>query len=295
MLQLYLQIRKNLSDFLQDKKRIAVTFFSIAAIMCVYFVGLKGFVLQTVERQGVYGRDKLFFADRLMVSGLLIVVSAVTCFGSVTAAVRKIEQERQGTKRSSDTDPMVGILGDWITATLLSFFFTLFTFLAYEAYFLNRYGSMLSVPSLLKGMGLLFLSSVVNSGFLLIIGIVIKSSVEYRSFTWFYGGIFGFIAPVYLPYFFYGGVIKKALFPLPCTQLTSLLRQVCLSGELERLHKELTERKLLKIQTAFGLLLTEHGNRVAGERQLSMVIIFIAALLLFLWVISERRTVSKPH
>ena len=93
----------------------------------------------------------------------------------------------------------------------------------------------------------------------------------------------GFLGGAYLPYFFYGGVVREGLFFLPCTQLISLMRKVCLDDVMIRLHHQMSSAELERLNQAFGMSLLYREDVVSVKIQL----VLIVAWLGFLFVIVE--------
>ena len=272
-----------LSLALRDGICLFRTVLAILVLMTTYFVFLRKFVLQMVANHGVYRMERELFADRLMVAGLLILIAATSGISIVRLAIEKGGVVRQGGRVSF----WQVVLARWLATAILSFCYSIGFFLIFELYVSYHYGYGISGEILIKGAVILALSSLVHAGILNVIGEVVHNEPQFSSAMNLYGGLIGFLGGAYLPYFFYGGVVREGLFFLPCTQLISLMRKVCLEGMMTRLHHHMSSKELERLGQAFGISLFYREDVVSPKTQLLVIVAWMGFLFVVVGVFAK--------
>lgn len=203
MNQLLYFIRRNLRLFCGNRLNILLSFASVLIVIGIYMLFLRDFLLDTVTRAGVESTFVKEFTDRFMLAGLLIVVNTTTCFGILQLSVADTET---GIRRDYLVAPVSHFsltIGYWVTAVLISFFFTICTVLGGELFFLMRYHHALPGTSLFQTAGTVLFSSMINAAILLCLSRRLKSTATFSTLANLYGTLIGFLAGAYLPYSFY--------------------------------------------------------------------------------------------
>lgn len=268
-------LTRNLVLFLKNKTNVLLCFCSILIVMGLYVIFLRDFMIQSVENTGlghVYVKE---FTDRLMVSGLLIVLNTTTCFGLIQLS---IADAASGTQRDFLVAPVSKFqlqLGYWVSSIVISFLFTMMTLICGEMYFAISYGSRWTISSLLKSIATILFSSCMNSGLLMCVKKYMKDTTSFSTFGNLYGMMCGFLAGTYLPYAMYPVSLQNLLFYFPPMQLTSIIRQIYLSvytkGDTvigEALYQP------------YGVTLKSGKNIITMQQQWSYLIFALAIILL---------------
>lgn len=277
MRQMQVIVGRNVTLFLRNKTNVLLCFFSIVIVLGLYVVFLRDFILQSVENTGltpVYVKE---FTDRMMVSGLLIVLNITTSFGIMQL---NVADAAKGIQRDYFVAPVTRFqleVGYWISSVLVSFFFTAFTYLGAEAFFVIQYGNRVSVGMTLKSISTLLFSSCMNSGMLLCLVRFMKDTTSFSTFGNLYGMMCGFLAGTYLPYAMYPERLRRVLFYFPPMQLTSIIRQLYLSVYKENGH--LIGRQLYE---PYGVILKKSGELITMSEQWSYLLLAMAAVLVFI-------------
>lgn len=267
-------LRRNLVLFLRNKLNILLSFASIAVVLGVYALFLRDFTLDAVQAAGIVDAVRERLTDRFMLSGLFVVVNTTTCFGAVQICVNDNATGRSRDYRAAPVSPAALILGHWLTATLLSFFFTLCTAGCCELFFFIRYQAMPALPGVLRTIATLLLSSGVNAGILLCFAKELHSTATFSTFANLYGTLIGFLAGVYLPYSFYPLWLRHVLFYFPPAQAASLLRQAALCIPNPDFPAAVARQ--------FGVCLELHGTQASACAQITILCVALVLLLFYL-------------
>ncbi|WP_066714222.1 hypothetical protein [Clostridium sp. Marseille-P299] len=276
MRRMKILVGRNLALFLKNKSTVLLSFISIGIVMGLYVIFLRDFIMQSVEGAGLKLSYVKEFTDRLMVSGLLIVLNTTTCFGLMQLSVA---DAASGIQRDFLVAPVTKFqleVSYWVSSIFISFFFTIMTLGGAEIYFIISYGSRVSIIALMKSIGTIFFSSCMNSGLLMCIMKFIKDTTSFSTFGNLYGMMCGFLAGAYLPYTMYPKGLRNILFYFPPMQLTSIIRQLYLSVYMEG------ERTIGEpLYETFGVILTK-GNRLITQREQWSYLIFALAIVLLI-------------
>lgn len=276
MRRMKILVGRNLALFLKNKSTVLLSFISIGIVMGLYVIFLRDFIMQSVEGAGLKLSYVKEFTDRLMVSGLLIVLNTTTCFGLMQLSVA---DAASGIQRDFFVAPVTKFqleVSYWVSSIFISFFFTIMTLGGAEIYFIIFYGSRVSIIALMKSIGTIFFSSCMNSGLLMCIMKFIKDTTSFSTFGNLYGMMCGFLAGAYLPYTMYPKGLRNILFYFPPMQLTSIIRQLYLSVYMEG------ERTIGEpLYETFGVILTK-GNRLITQREQWSYLIFALAIVLLI-------------
>ena len=276
MRRMKILVGRNLALFLKNKSTVLLSFISIGIVMGLYVIFLRDFIMQSVEGADLKLSYVKEFTDRLMVSGLLIVLNTTTCFGLMQLSVA---DAASGIQRDFLVAPVTKFqleVSYWVSSIFISFFFTIMTLGGAEIYFIISYGSRVSIIALMKSIGTIFFSSCMNSGLLMCIMKFIKDTTSFSTFGNLYGMMCGFLAGAYLPYTMYPKGLRNILFYFPPMQLTSIIRQLYLSVYMEG------ERTIGEpLYETFGVILTK-GNRLITQREQWSYLIFALAIVLLI-------------
>lgn len=276
MRRLKILVGRNLALFLKNKTTVLLCFISIGIVMGLYVIFLRDFIMQWVEDTGlelIYVKE---FTDRLMVSGLLIVLNTTTCFGLMQLSVA---DAASGVQRDFLVAPVTKFqleVAYWISSVFISFIYTIITLGGAEIYFIISYGNRISMIALIKSIGTIFFSSVMNSGLLLCIMKFMKDTTSFSTFGNLYGMMCGFLAGSYLPYTMYPEYLRNILFYFPPMQLTSIIRQLYLS-----VYTEGVTAIGDVLYKPYGVILTK-GNRIITMREQWSYLIFALAIVLLI-------------
>lgn len=276
-------VRRNLRLFCGNRLNILLSFASILIVVGIYILFLRDFLLDTVTRAGVDAKLVNEFTDRFMFAGLLPVVNTTTCFGILQLSVADAES---GIRRDYLVAPVSRFtltLGYWSTAVFVSFFFTACTVLGGEAFFRARYGNALAAGEMLRAVGTVLFSSLINAAILICLSRRLKSTATFSTLANLYGTLIGFLTGSYLPYSFYPGWLRSVLFYFPPAQAVSLLRQTYITHLRAPLAALRPAQFLPDLLRAFGIELQLRGAAVPARRQYGLLVVLFLLLLLFLW------------
>ena len=285
MRQIQFLLVRNLTLFVKNRKNVFLCFFAITIIFGLYAIFLRDFMIQSVSVSGLDLNVVKEFTDRLMTSGLLVVVNTTTCFGIMQLCIHDLETGIQRDFLVAPIQKSQLLFAYWLTSIIVSFLYTTIACFGIELFLYQRYDSIFYVQQQLQILLLILISSIINSELLLCMISFIKDTTTFATFGNLYGMLAGFLAGTYLPYHLYPVKLKEILVYYPPTHLTSLIRQIFLQSfqeeQLVARHMEISET-LFQI---YGVRLYNQGVMMEPRQQLILIVLSFACMLLLLGII----------
>lgn len=277
-------IKRHMKLFLKKPGNILLSLLSSVVILSLYFLFIRDFTIKAVSDYGFISSLNNLFVDRLMVSGLLIVIGATSVLSIVSIFIN---------------DKCSGILKDFyitdvsraniiysyiLSAIIVSTLFTIFIFFCTELFFYISY-DYFSITEIINSSLMIIISNIISSNLIFIIAIFIKNITSFSTFETLYGVIIGFFTGVYIPIGYYPNVIKNIFFFFPLTQTTSILRQIntykITSNILSSYPKELHG----VLYKTFGIYLTFNDVAITLNHQFLFIFITIIILQIITFIL----------
>lgn len=277
-------IKRHLKLFIKKPGNIFLSLLSSVVILSLYFLFIRDFTIKAVSDYGFISDINNLFVDRLMVSGLLIVIGATSVLGVVSIF---INDKCSGILKDFYITPLskTNIIYTYIIAsiiistgiTLLIYSFTeLFFYLSYD-YF--------SIIEIINSCQIIIISNIIAANIIFIIAIFIKNITSFSTFETLYGVIIGFFTGVYIPIGYYPSIIKNIFFFFPLTQTTSLLRQINTNKITTNILRNYNKELHPILYKTFGIQLTLNEKVITITNQfifIALTIIVLQLITLFL-------------
>lgn len=279
MKQLRVLVGRNLAIFIKNRTNVLLCIFSVGIVMGLYVIFLRDFIIQSVTATGFTMRYVKEFTDRMMLSGLLIVLNTTTSFGIMQLSVADAASGVQRDFLVAPVSRFQLVVGYWVTSMIVSFVFTTVTFGGSEIYFILAYGNRVESAVTLECIGTIAFASCMNAGLLLCVMKFMKDTTSFSTFGNLYGMLCGFLAGTYLPYAMYPQRLRNVLFYFPPMQLTSMMRQINLSVFTN--GDELIGEFLYQ---SYGITLMKGGEIITMKEQWSILLFALVIVLLIIRV-----------
>lgn len=218
-------IKRHLKLFIKKPGNIFLSLLSSVVILSLYFLFIRDFTIKAVAEYGFISNMNDLFVDRLMISGLLVVIGATSVLAIVSIFIndkcRGIVKDFYVTAISKTNIIYSYIISSIIVSTLLTLFVYFFVELFFKIYY-----DYFSITEIINSCQMIILSNIISSNLIFILAMFIKNITSFSTFETLYGVIIGFFTGVYIPIGYYPTIIKNMFFFFPLTQTTSLLRQI---------------------------------------------------------------------
>lgn len=275
-------IYRHLKLFLKNPTNIILSFLSSLVIISLYFLFIRDFTIKAVGDYGFISSYTELFVDKLMTSGLLIVIGATSVLSIIFIFVK---------------DQYSGVIKDFIvtpisyTKIVYSYFWaafivatviTLLVYIGIELFFIFFYQSLSSPQTILFSILIILCSNVISSLLILIIALGIHNFTSFSTFETLYGVVIGFFTGVYIPIGYYPLIIRNIFFYFPLCQTTSLLRNIQTNSITKNILESYPYEQHSLLYETFGIHLSVNQHVISIEQQSLMLLIVIIILNLVL-------------
>lgn len=283
-------IYRHLKLFLKNPANIVLSFLSSFVIISLYFLFIRDFTIKAVSDYGFVSTYNKLFVDRLMTSGLLIVIGATSVLSIIFIFVK---DHYSGVIKDFLVTPVSYIkivYSYFFAAFIISMLITLFVYLGIELFFLFTYQDVSCFSSVIFSIFIIFCSNIISSLLILIIAQGIRSFTSFSTFETLYGVVIGFFTGVYIPIGYYPTIIRNIFFYFPLCQTTSLLRNIQTNTITDVILNNYPIQQHSLLYETFGVHLSFQNQTFPIDGQLWMIIVVIILLnLLLIFLIQIRR------
>ena len=196
-------IYRHLKLFLKNPANIVLSFLSSLVILSLYFLFVRDFTIKAVGDYGFISNYNDLFVDRLMTSGLLIVIGATSVLSIIFIFVKDYYS---GVVKDFLVTPVSYtkiVYSYFFAAFIVSMVITLFVYFGIEVFFAFAYQDVSSFSTVIFSVFIIFCSNIISSLLMLIVALMIRSFTSFSTFETLYGVVIGFFIGVYIPIGYY--------------------------------------------------------------------------------------------
>ena len=284
-------VYRHLKLFLRNPANIVLSFLSSLVILSLYFLFVRDFTIKAVGDYGFVSDYNNSFVDRLMTSGLLIVIGATSVLSMIFIFVKDHYSDIIKDLLVTPLSYTKIVYSYFFASFIVSMVITLFVYLGIELFFIFVYQDVSSFSTVIFSIFIIFCSNIISSLLMLIVALVIRSFTSFSTFETLYGVVIGFFTGVYIPIGYYPEIIRNIFFYFPLCQTTSLLRNIQTDNVTSIILENYPKNQHRLLYDTFGVHLSFHDYTFSIYEQLWMIFIVIVLLnliLLFLLQIKRR-------
>lgn len=281
-------IKRHLKLFIKKPGNIFLSLLSALVILSLYFLFIRDFTIKAVADYGFISDINNLFVDRLMVSGLLIVIGSTSILSIVSIFINDkcngILKDFYITSLSKTNIIYTYIISSIIISTVL----TLFIYFLTELFFYIHY-DYFSITEIINTCPIIMISNIIASNIIFIIAMFIKNITSFSTFETLYGVIIGFFTGVYIPLGYYPKIIKNIFFFFPLTQTTSILRQINTNKITTQILNNYPKELHNVLYQTFGIHLTFNNKTITLSNQFIIISITIILLQLITLILIKHK------
>jgi len=283
-------VYRHLKLFLKNPVNIVLSFLSSLVIISLYFLFIRDFTIKAVSNYGFISEYNELFVDRLMTSGLLIVIGATSVLSIVFIFVK---DQYSGIIKDFLVTPIsyIKIVYSYLFASfIVSMIITLLVYIGIELFFVFVYDNFNSLEVILNSLVIIICSNIIASLLILIIALWINNFTSFSTFETLYGVVIGFFTGVYIPIGYYPSIIRDIFFYFPLCQTTSLLRNIQTNTITNDILFNYPYEQHSILYETFGIHLSLNQTVISINQQLWMLLIAIILLnLLLIFLLQMKR------
>ncbi len=277
---------RNLRVFFKDKTAV---FFSLLAVFII--IGLYAFFLGDAWSSAFNNIENArFIMDSWIMAGILAVTSFTTTMGAFGTMIedktRKIEKDF--IVSPIKTHQLVG--GYIMSAIIIGIVMSLITLVLAEIYILSNGGSLLSLTTFFKVLGLILLATFTNSAIVLFMVSFFKSSNAFSTASTVVGTLIGFLTGIYIPIGQLPSAVTFVIKIFPVSHAASLFRQVMMAAGINEGFANFPVEYVNSFKELMGV--TFSFNDKVVEPLISIMILVITGVVFYLLAVVN---LSRKH
>lgn len=185
-------VHRHLKLFLKSPVNIILSFLSSLVIISLYFLFIREFTIKAVSDYGFISKFNELFVDKLMTSGLLIVIGATSVLSIIFIFVK---DEYSGIIKDflvSGVSYIKIIYSYFIAAFIISIVIALIVYFGIEVFFMYYYDYYNTFSVILSSVFVIIISNIIASLLILIIALFINNFTSFSTFQTLYGVVIVF-------------------------------------------------------------------------------------------------------
>ncbi|MGI6151067.1 MAG: ABC transporter permease [Christensenellales bacterium] len=220
--------KRNLLLFFKDKTSV---FFSLLAVFII--IALYALFLGDVWVNSFKGMEGTrYLVDSWIMSGIVAVTSVTTTMGAFGTMV---EDKAKKINKDITASPLTrrSIAGGYIlSAYLIGVIMCLVTLVLAEIYIVANGGALLDFPTLLKVVGLILLSTFMNTSMVFFVVSFFKNTNAFATASTVIGTLIGFLTGIYVPIGQLPDAVQWVIKLFPVSHSATLFKQVIMADPL---------------------------------------------------------------
>lgn len=272
-------IYRNVNLYFRDKAQVFFSLMGALVLILVYVIFLSSNQLDSVRQQvgGSINEDDLsYLINSWILAGMLSVTTVTSTLGAlgfmVTDKEKKIIRDFKSSPLSMATYPVAAV----ITAILIGVIMSLIVFIVYSGYIFFATGYLFALPIILKTIGLILLSTLMNASLLGLLVSFISTNNAFSAVSLIIGTSIGFVNGMYIPIGQVSSTVQKILKLLPFSHIASLFRQVMMQESIAVTFSGAPQEAVASYTDILGVVLSWNNEAIP----FTLSIVFIAAVFL---------------
>lgn len=278
-------IYRNINLYFRDKTSVFFSLVGALILILVYVLFLSGNQLDSVRQQvgGVIKEENLsYLINSWILAGILSITTLTSTLGALGFMVsdkeNKILRDFKSSPISMSTYPTAGVISAFIIGVIIS----TIVFIIYGLYIFINTGYYFSLSIILKTIGLIFLSSMMNASLMGLLVSFISTNSAFSAVSLIIGTSIGFINGMYIPIGQLSNTMQKILKVLPFSHIASLFRQVLMKRSIDITFSGLPQTVVDTYTNTLGVVLNWKNQAISINLSIAFItIVFIVSLVLF--------------
>lgn len=186
-------IYRHLKLFFRNPVNIILSFLSSVVILSLYFLFIRDFTIKAVADYGFVSQYNELFVDKLMTSGLLIVIGATSVLSIIFIFIKDQYSEIIKDFLVTPISYTKIVYSYFCSAFIVSMIITLLALIGIELFFIFAHQSFNSIPTILYSLLIITCSNIISCLLILIIAFSINNFTSFSTFETLYGVVIVFL------------------------------------------------------------------------------------------------------
>ena len=253
-------MKRNIKLYLRDKAGVGFSLLAVFIVIGLYVLFL-GDVYANDLKHLEYGKEMM---DAWVMAGVLAITSMTTTLGILGTVVRDKEQ---GLLK----DFYVAPLRKWkiasgylLSSYLVGVVMSLIALVVAEIYIVSNGGDILSAQAMIKVLGMILLTSFMNTAIMLFIVSFLKSMAAFSTVSTIIGTLIGFLTGIYLPIGMLLEPVKWIIKGFPVSHAAVVFRNIMMEDTMAKAFENVPTDIILDVKESLGVVY------FFGDRELSI-------------------------
>lgn len=287
-------IYRNVNLYFRDKASVFFSLIGALILILVYVLFLSNNQLNSVREQvsGLIKEENLsYLINTWILAGILSITTLTSSLGALGFMVNdkenKVIRDFKSSPLSMSTYPMAGVISAFIIGVIIS----LIVFIVYGLYIFVDTGYYFTLEIIIKTIGLIFISSMMNSSIMGLLVSFISTNSAFSAVSLIIGTSIGFINGMYIPIGQLSASIQRVLKLLPFSHIASLFRQVLMKDSIDITFSGAPQAAVDIYTNTLGVILEWKGEPISLTLSIAFIlVVFTVSLVLFF--INFRRKIN---
>ena len=287
--------KRNLLIYFKDVAAIFFSMLTPVIVFVLYILFLKGTFVDALEGEAemlkglLDAKDLDSIANGLLLAGVMGSALITVPYSTLTTIINDREKKVDYDISATPMSRVQIILSYFAASALSAFIMTTIIMTAGLIILCCNFNMYLGISDVLKLLGINFLGSVCSTAVFMLIVIFIKKSSTSTAFFGLLSAASGFVIGAYIPLHQFSEKIQTICNVFPQTGITSLIRNVLLSGVLDHIDGDLNgidDGMFVKaVRESFSLSMRLFEKDCSASNTLIYVTMFTVVVLVALGVI----------
>lgn len=260
-------MQRNVMLFFRDRMTVFFSLLSSLILIGLYFLFLEGTLSPEVAEY--MNPDLIMF--NWLIAGILAISSIST---TLTVFGTKVKDDEKDISKDFYSTPTskAELAGGYIGAAfIVSLLISGITLAVAAAVMYFQYGSLMSLVTLLKVLGITLITVFSNSAMMFLVILSIHSSSAYSVTSSLVGSLSGFVAGVYIPVGLLPTWVRSIIQFFPATQAASLLRKALMESEFQQMSQA-PAGVVLEVKETLGVVFPFGDSYISTTQSLLYVL-----------------------
>lgn len=273
--------KRNLKLYLRDKSAVLFSLLAVFIVIGLYVLFLGD--TWTSSMKGIPQARNMM--NNWIMAGVLAIISVTTTMGMLGTMVKDRAQQMDKdffvapVKRSAITG------GYMLSALIIGIVMTMIAFVLAEIFIVVSGGELLSAFSMLKILGLIIITSFMNTSLVLMMVSFFRSLNAFSTASTIVGTLVGFLTGIYLPIGMYPNGVQWIIKVFPVSHGAVLFRKVMMEDSMKKAFVHVPKDVIVDLKEQLGVVY------FLGNKQINItesILFMMGSAIVFLVIASIR-------
>lgn len=276
---------RNIQLYFRDRASVFFSLLAVLIVISLYILFLSKLQIDSVNQQtnNMLKTEVLsYLINSWILSGLLSITTVTSTLGALGTITNdrqnRIIMDFKSSPLSIMTYPTACVISAFVVGSIIS----LLSFAIYGSYIFIDTGYYFSVEMVVKCIGLIFLSAMMNAALMGFLVSFFETNNAFSSASLIIGTIIGFINGLYVPMGSLPETIQSILKFFPFGHIASLFRRVLMEESIDLSFKNAPLSVRHAYTNDFGIILNWNGKEISLYVSIFLIFgVFLISLMLF--------------